>query len=141
MNALIKFFVSLAALFFISGTAFAQQADLEVNTPAIAALKGAMQARHNNLAAHYTSGAVGLTKDGMIALREASAVSLAQRAGVAAAVADENKDRAALYKEIASANKHPEWEDQVRTTFAERWVSKAQAGWYFQNAGGAWAKK
>jgi uncharacterized protein len=136
-----KSLLTLVCLFFFSLPAFAQQADLEVNTPAIAALKAGMQARHNALAPHYTSGAVGLTKDGMVALREASAVSMAQRTAVASAVADENKDRAALYKEIANANKHPEWEAEVKTTFASRWISKAQSGWYYQNAAGEWTKK
>jgi uncharacterized protein len=136
-----KSLFTLLFLFALALPAFAQQADLEVNTPAIAALKGGMQARHNTLAPFYTSGAVGLTKDGLVAMREASAVPLAQRPAATSAIADENKDRAALYKEIANANKHPEWEAEVRTTFASRWISKAQAGWYYQNAGGEWVKK
>jgi uncharacterized protein YdbL (DUF1318 family) len=115
-------------------------ADLEINTPAISALKNSMQARHSQLAAHYTSGAVGLTRDGLVALRDANAVPLSQRQGVNGLVAAENNDRNALYKEIASANSHPEWESEVRGTFAQRWVQKAQGGWWYQDAGG-WAKK
>ena len=96
-------------------------ADLEVNTPAISSLKGSMQARHGQLAAHYASGAVGLTKDGLIAMRDANAVPLAQRQSVNSLIAAENNDRNTLYKEIASANGHPEWQDEVRSTFAQRW--------------------
>jgi uncharacterized protein len=136
-----KSLIKLLFLFLLAMPVFAQQADIEVNTPAIAALKAGMQARHNTLAGHYASGAVGLTKDGMVAVREASAVPMAQRPSVTSAVADENKDRAALYKEIATANKHPEWEGEVKTTFASRWISKAQSGWYVQNAAGEWTKK
>ena len=136
-----KSFFKLLFLFSLALPAYAQQADIEVNTPAIAALKAGMQARHTTLQAHYASGAVGLTKDGMVAVREASAVPMAQRPAVTSAVADENKDRAALYKEIATANKHPEWEGEVKTTFASRWISKAQSGWYVQNAAGEWSKK
>ena len=33
-------------------------------------------------------------------------------------MADENADRAKLYSEIARANGHPEWEAEVRGTFA-----------------------
>lgn len=116
-------------------------ADLEINTPAIAALQSSMQARHGQLAGHYDSGAVGLTRDGLIALRDANAVPLKDRQGVNTLVAAENKDRNALYKEIAVANGHPEWEAEVRGTFAGRWVQKAQAGWWYQNASGAWVKK
>jgi uncharacterized protein YdbL (DUF1318 family) len=123
-----------------SGLALAA-ADIEINTPAIAALRASMQSRHNQLGAHYASGAVGLTRDGLIALRDASAVPLTERQAVNALVAAENQDRNALYREIARANGHPEWESEIRSTFAERWIAKAQPGWYVQNASGAWAKK
>lgn len=116
-------------------------ADLEINTPAIAALQSSMQSRHAALAPHYASGAVGLTRDGLVAVHDASAVPLKDRQGVNALVAAENKDRKALYKEIASANGHPEWEEEVRSTFAQRWVQKAQGGWWYQDSNGNWAKK
>jgi uncharacterized protein YdbL (DUF1318 family) len=116
-------------------------ADIEIDSPAIAALKSSMQARHSQLAPHYASGAVGLTRDGMVALRDANAVPLAQRQAVNSLVAAENQDRNALYREIARANKHPEWENEIRSTFAGRWIDKAQSGWWYQNASGAWTKK
>jgi uncharacterized protein YdbL (DUF1318 family) len=115
-------------------------ADLEINTPAVTTLKNSMQARHNQLAPYYASGAIGLTRDGMVAVRDAAAVPLAQRQNLSSMVSSENADRNALYKEIANANGHPEWEAEVRTTFAQRWIQKAQAGWYVQEAGG-WTKK
>jgi uncharacterized protein YdbL (DUF1318 family) len=119
----------------------AAQANLEINTPAIAALQRSMQERHAQLQPLYASGAVGLTRDGNVALRDANAVPLAQRAQVNALVAAENQDRAALYREIARANGKPEWESDIRATFAQRWIDKAQPGWYYQNASGAWVKK
>ena len=63
-----------------------------------------MQARHNQLAPHYASGAIGLTKDGLIAVRDTTAVPLKDRQGINALVAAENADRNALYKEIAAGN-------------------------------------
>lgn len=117
------------------------QANVEANTPAIAALKASMQNRHGQLAPHYDSGAVGLTKDGGVAMRDPSLVPLPQRQAVASLVAQENQERAALYKEIALANKKPEWEGDIRNTFAQRWVEKARPGWYYQNPSGAWTKK
>ena len=135
----------ITRLFLIGMFAFASAAlaaaDLEVNTPAITALKNSMQARHSQLAAHYASGAVGLTRDGNVAVRDASAVPVAARQSVNGLVADENCDRAGLYREIASANAHPEWEAEVRSTFAQRWIDKAAGGWWVQNLGGVWAKK
>lgn len=117
------------------------QANLEINTPAITALKGSMQARHAQLAPFYASGAVGLARDGSVALRDANAVPLPQRGVVSGLVAAENQDRTALYREIARANGKPEWENDIRTTFAQRWADKAQAGWFFQNSAGVWTRK
>jgi len=131
-----------ALLLALGGAATAlAQGNLEINTPAISALKNAMQARHAQLAPYYASGAVGVARDGSVALRDANAIPLAQRQQVTALVAAENNDRAALYREIARANGHPEWEADVRNTFGQRWVDKAQPGWYVQNASGQWVKK
>jgi uncharacterized protein YdbL (DUF1318 family) len=115
-------------------------ADLEVNTPAITAVKNSMQSRHGQLAPFYASGAIGLTKDGFVAVKDANAVPLAQRGSLTGLVKEENADRATLYKEIAQANGHPEWQAEIQSTFAGRWIDKAQAGWWVQGAGG-WVKK
>lgn len=118
----------------------AAAADMEVNTPAISAIKSSMQTRHSQLAAFYASGAIGLTKDGLIAVKDANAVPLAQRGGLTGLVKAENADRANLYKEIAQANGHPEWQAEIQSTFAGRWIDKAQSGWWVQGAGG-WTQK
>lgn len=142
MRKLLFGFMMVASLFVAIGLNFAQAvvADLEINTPAISAIKASMQARHGQLLPHYNSGAVGLTQDGYIAVKDATAVPLKDRGGINSLVAAENADRNKLYKEIAAANGHPEWEGDIKQTFAGRWVDKAQAGWYYQS-GGAWVKK
>lgn len=132
--------IALVVLVFAGTTAWAQ-ADLEIDTPAISALKDSMQKRHAQLAPHYASGAVGLTRDGLVALRDANAVPLPQRAAVTALVRAENEDRLALYREIARANGHPEWENDIRATFAQRWIDRAQPGWWYQRPDGSWARK
>jgi uncharacterized protein YdbL (DUF1318 family) len=129
------------ALSLLIATQVWAQANLEVNTPAIAALQASMQKRHGELATYYGNGAVGLTRDGFVALREPNAVPLAQRQQVNGLVAAENQDRAGLYREIARANGKPEWESEIRTTFAQRWIDKALGGWYFQNNAGVWTRK
>jgi uncharacterized protein YdbL (DUF1318 family) len=131
----------LFAITFFALARFAHAAaDMEINTPAITALKSSMQARHTQLLPHYNSGAVGLTASGLIEVRDTTAVPLKERGGINSLVASENADRSALYKEIAKANGHPEWEGEVRQTFAGRWIDKAQAGWYYRS-GSDWAKK
>ena len=119
----------------------AAQANLEINTPGITAIQSSMQSRHAQLSPLYASGAVGLTRDGNVALRDPAAVPLAQRAAVNGLIAAENQDRASLYREIARANNHPEWEADIRNTFGQRWAERAQAGWYYQSASGAWTRK
>ena len=137
MNAMLKFIVAIVAL--TAALNVFAAADLEVNTPGVNAIKQSMQARHAQLAGHYNSGAVGLTADGLIALRDAGAVPLAQRQAVNALVAAENNDRNALYAEIANANNHPEWQAEIRSTFAQRWIQRAQPGWWVQSGG--WQQK
>jgi uncharacterized protein len=117
------------------------QANIEIDTPAIASLKQSMQQRHKQLEPYYTGGAVGLTRDGLIAMRDANAVPLAARQPVNALIAAENQDRNALYREIARANSHPEWEGDIRSTFGQRWIELARPGWWYQNTSGSWVRK
>ncbi len=142
MKKLLLSFLLVTGMLMAVGSNVVQAAapDLEINTPAISAIKNSMQARHAQLLAHYNSGAVGLTADGFIVVKEATALPLKDRGGINSLVSAENADRAKLYKEIAASNGHPEWEDDVKQTFAGRWVDKAQAGWHYQS-GGAWVKK
>lgn len=130
-----------AFLLALASTSAIAQGNLEINTPAITQAKSAMAARHAQLAPHYASGALGLGRDGTVQIRDANAIPLAQRGSVQAAVAAENADRAALYREIAKANGNPAWEADIRATFAQRWTDKAQPGWWVQNAQGAWQKR
>jgi hypothetical protein len=140
MNGFVRTAAALLASLWLAALAWGQ-GNLEINTPAITALKSAMQQRHGQLAPFYASGAVGVARDGTIQVRDANAVPLAQRQQVSGLVSAENNDRAALYREIARANGHPEWEADVRNTFAQRWTDKAQSGWYVQNASGQWTRK
>ena len=125
---------------FVIPSAEAQTADLNVATPAIRQITQSMEARHGELKKYYDSGAVGLTSNGMVEVRDQNAIPLPERNAAKKLVADENADRANLYREIAKANGHPEWEADIRATFAQRWIDKAASGWYYQGGGG-WAKK
>ncbi|MGO4503064.1 MULTISPECIES: YdbL family protein [unclassified Dyella] len=116
--------------------------NLRVQTATTEAIHGRMQARfRDTLTPLFNSGAVGFTQDGLVAVRDAGKVPLDQRAGLSAAVADENRDRNALYREVANANNHPEWEAQIRATFAKGWIERARPGWYYQDPSGAWKQK
>lgn len=122
--------------------AYAQsQPDFNIQTPAITAIQSRMEQRFDSaLRPHFDSGALGFTEDGLVVVRDAAALALKDRVPVNTAVADENRDRKAVYREIAVANGHPEWEGQIRTVFAKQWVDSARGGWWYQR-GGAWKQK
>ncbi len=128
-----------AVLDFVIPAAHAQ-ADLDISTPEIRAITASMEGRHGSLSKYYGSGAIGLTADGMVEVRDQNAIPLPERNQARQLVAEENKDRAALYASIAKANGHPEWETDIRETFAKRWIAKAQSGWWYKDAGG-WKQK
>lgn len=132
--------VAIHILNWLVPPAAAAEVNLNINSPAINAIQSKMKARHNQLKSHYASGAVGLTAKGLITIRDAKAIPLKDRNKVKALVADENKDRNALYAEIARANGHPEWQADIQSTFASRWVQKAAKGWWY-NSGGSWQQK
>ncbi|MCB1772308.1 MAG: YdbL family protein [Gammaproteobacteria bacterium] len=121
--------------------AHAAQANIDINTPAIRAIRASMQQRQGQLAAFYSSGAVGFDLRGDVAVRDLKLVSLKDRNLVNKLVSDENADRASLYREIARANGHPEWEGQVRETFARVWAEEARPGYWYQTSGGSWQQR
>lgn len=125
------------------GSAQAQATpDITLKTPAIQALQARMQQRFDGvLRAGFDDGALGFTHDGMISVRDPARLALKDRVAVNAAVADDNRDRKALYREIAVANGHPEWEPQIREVFARQWIASARPGWWYQAADGSWKQK
>lgn len=119
----------------------AAQADFDIETPEIRALTASMNARHRQLKPGFDSGAIGLTADGLVDIRDRNLVPLAERNTIRQLVDAENRDRNALYQAIAVANGHPEWEPEIRKTFAQRWVGRAEQGWWHRSATGSWEQK
>jgi uncharacterized protein len=129
-------------LYALIPAAQAQGANLDISSPEIRAITGSMQARFGQLQKFFDSGALGMTNNGLVEVRDASAVALPDRGLLTRLVSEDNRDREALYAEIAKANGHPEWAADIRKTFSKRWVERgARPGWYYQNAGGAWVQK
>lgn len=124
------------------GQARAQSApDITIKTPAIQAIQSRMEARFDSkLRAGFDAGALGFSSDGLVVVRDASKLDLKDRVATSQAVADDNRDRKAVYREVAVANGHPEWESQIRGVFAKQWIASARSGWWYQS-GGAWKQK
>ncbi len=120
----------------------ADTADITIRTPAIQAIQDRMASRfQSSLQTHFDSGALGFGSDGLVLVRDASKVPLKDRVTLNQLVAEDNRDRKAVYREISVANGHPEWEQQIRDTFARQWVASAHKGWWYQASGGAWKQK
>ena len=127
-----------AILSTVISPAVAAEADLTIDSPAIRQVQASMQSRFAVLQGFYAQGFVGIQADGLLVVRDAP---LSERNAANKLVQAENADRIRLYQAIANANGHPEWLGDIKTTFAQRWVSNAQAGWWYQNAGGSWKQK
>ena len=118
----------------------AQNVDFNATSPQIEQIKARMAGRFGELRPFLDKGAIGLTADGLIAVRDAGAVEMRDRARMNQLVSAENKDRKALYQAIADANNQPSWAAQIQKTFAERWITQASKGWWYQSGGG-WKQK
>src|SRR5690606_15402334 len=124
------------------GTAHAQSPDITVSSPAIDAIRARMRDRfRSTLRPHFDSGALGFGRDGSLQVRDAGSIPLSARVAVNQAVAEQNRDARAVYREIAVANGHPEWEQRISEVFARQWIERARSGWWYQDSGGAWRQK
>ena len=132
--------ILIAVLNGISSEAHAQNVDFNATSPQIEQIKARMAGRFGELRPFLDKGAIGLTADGLIAVRDAGAAEMRDRARMNQLVNAENKDRKALYQAIADANNQPNWAAQIQKTFAERWISQAGKGWWYQSGGG-WKQK
>ncbi len=126
--------------FLISDANAQSSVDFDKPSPEKQALESSLAARFPSLRPYFDSGAIGLTDSGLIEFRDRNLVPLKDRNSVVQLVAAQNNDWNALYAEIARLNGHPEWQDSIRRTFADRWVAKANRGWYYRE-GGAWKQK
>jgi uncharacterized protein YdbL (DUF1318 family) len=121
--------------------AHAAEADININTSAIRAIRARLERRQSELQPFYRSGAIGFDNRGNVAVRDLNAAPMQDRNRLRKLVADENADRDKLYAEIARANGHPEWAGQVRDTFAKVWVQESPRGYWYQDGGGRWQQR
>ncbi|MFQ5427954.1 MAG: YdbL family protein [Thermodesulfobacteriota bacterium] len=120
----------------------AEKADINVSTPAIRTLKGSIQARAGAIKPYMNKGNVGIGMDGLLVLRNKQGLNLKQKAALTRLVKSENKDRLALYREIAKANNFtPDRVKDIQGLFAKSWIKKARAGWWIQAPDGSWSAK
>jgi uncharacterized protein len=116
--------------------------NIDISTPAIRAIKDSMRNRFPQLKPFYDRGAIGESNKGFLEARDTASLHLQERSLVNKLIDQENRDRAALYSEIASANKFgAELVPQVKQIFANSWREKSQTGWWVQDDNGTWKTK
>jgi hypothetical protein len=114
--------------------------NFDASSPEVTALENSLAKRFQQLKPFYDSGAIGMDDNGLVDIRDRNLIPLKDRNTVLQLVSAQNNDWNALYQEIADLNGHPEWVDNIRRTFASRWVAKADRGWWYRE-GGAWKQK
>ena len=116
--------------------------NIDISTPNIRALRGSLEERFKSLKPLYEKGIIGITNDGMLAIRSQEGLSLEEKANVNRLVKADNADREDLYAEIAKANNlDPATIPDIKKLFAVEWRAKAQKGWWVQKDNGEWVKK
>lgn len=122
-----------------TGTAWAQK---EPESPAVSALKKQIRERFPRLSPLYQKGAMGENNQGWLEIRDLNNLSPAEKNEVKPLVDSENRDRRALYQEVAkSMNVSPDQLIKVQRIFAEKWQQSASPGWWIQKGDGTWVQK
>jgi uncharacterized protein YdbL (DUF1318 family) len=123
-------------------TAHAKEADINVSTAAIRALKASMKARAEQLKPYLRTGTVGIDRQGLLEVRNLDAVPLRDQANIRRLIEAENRDRLSLYREIAKANDFGDDRiGDIQRIFADEWRRAAEPGWVIQKPDGSWVQK
>jgi uncharacterized protein len=122
--------------------AFAQEADINVSNPAIRGLRDSIKRRSGAIKPYMDKGSAGINQGGLLVVRSSEGLSLKERAEVQQLIEAENRDREALYAEIAKANNiPPDAVPKIKGIFANSWIDQAQTGWWIQDTQGNWKRK
>jgi len=118
------------------------QVNINISSAAIVEITKRMKSRYDDsLKKYLDKGVIGFSNKGFIEIVDAKSLGLKDRQKAKKLVADENRDRKALYREIAVANGHADWEESIQSVFVKKWLKKAHAGWKYQDADGNWQSK
>ena len=126
---------------FLIPAAYAAQANISIETAKIRSLRNRMKKRQSRLLPYYQAGIIGFTNNGLISTIAGKKISAKEKSTANKLIKAENTDRNNLYREIANANGHPEWQADIQKTFSQTWINKISSGWMYQNTSGKWQKK
>lgn len=100
-----------------------------------------MQERWPQVRAALNAGTLGLTDDGLLAMRASGATALA----LSPLLRAENRDRQLLYRAQGIAVGHGDvaelsWLAYTEDTFAREWLKQAPANWWYRDAAQTWRR-
>lgn len=128
-------------LAFLASEAWAQES-VTVNNARIRGIKDSLKKRDPQLRPYFDGGNIGEGKDGRLVIRNMDGLNLKQQNVLKSLVASINKEREALYAEVAKALKvDPSQLGRVGQEFAQVWQQYSRGGWYIQLADGTWKQK
>ncbi|MBA4395200.1 MAG: hypothetical protein C0407_16745 [Desulfobacca sp.] len=123
------------------GLLFAQKESGGSN-PVKQSLKTQIRERFPRLVPFFQKGAVGEGKTGFLEIRDPKNLSAPEKNDIKTLVEAENRDRQALYQEVAkSMNIQSDQLSKVQRIFAEKWQNSADKGWWIQKEDGQWVQK
>jgi uncharacterized protein len=123
------------------GLAYAQK-ESGGDNPATQTLKNQIRGRFPRLVPFFQKGGIGEGKNGFLEIRDTKGLSPAEKTDLNPLVEAENRDRRALYQEVAkSMNIPPDQLSKVQRIFAEKWQNSAEKGWWIQKDDGQWVQK
>jgi uncharacterized protein YdbL (DUF1318 family) len=119
----------------------AEEEVFKVNTPGAAKIQARQAERLDEVLALKRAGALGETKQGTLVVKDAGKLKPLQAKKAEKVVADENADRADLYKEVVKANGLPSnREKNVAASFARSFQGMSPSGTWIEGADG-WTQK
>jgi len=131
----------LKNLIFNKGLAYAQKGG-DGSTPAVQNLKQQIRERFPRLAPFFQKGVVGEGRTGLVEILDNKDLAPAEKREVKSLVEAENRDRLALYQEVAkSMNISSDQIGRVQRIFARKWQQSAERGWWIQKDDKQWVQK
>jgi hypothetical protein len=135
-------FMQRRAPVFGSGSAYAADINLKVDSATIRSLTAARKARYPQLKPYLDSGAIGEGRSALLVVRSIEGLDARSRVTLNQLVSAENKDRTDLFKQIIALNNLADSDlPKVQAAFAAAIRSEMERGQWFENERGGWEQK
>ncbi len=127
--------------FSLIGTAHAVEATIKVDSEKAIQIRNRMASRVDEVITQKRAGALGETNEGHLTLKKGDLKPLLKKK-LDGAIADENRDRDELYKEVVRINGIGDARlKDIQKSFARSFQAESPSGTWVQDADGNWSQK